>query len=158
MDFAAAFDRLLGHEGGYVDHPDDPGGKTRFGITEAVARAEGYQGAMHELPVELARQIYRSRYWDAVRADQLPEVVRFDLFDAAVNSGPRQAAQWLQRAAGTDPDGIVGPITIAAVEADPEGVRRRFNGLRLRFMTDLSTWSSFGRGWARRIADNLLQG
>lgn len=157
MDFDAAFSRLLGHEGGYSDHADDPGGKTRYGVTEAVARAEGYQGPMRELPLELAREIYRRRYWIPVRAEQLPDSVRFDLFDAAVNSGPGQAVKWLQRAAGTDPDGIVGPITIAAVEVDPEGVRRRFNGLRLRFYADLPTWPTFGRGWARRVAANLLE-
>ena len=154
MDFDQAFDILLRHEGGFSDHPSDPGGKTRFGITEAVAREVGYRGDMRDLPVGLAKRIYKERYWDAVRADALPEAVRYAVFDAAVNSGPRQAILWLQRAVGVKADGIIGPKTLAAVRtADPEQVLRRMLSARLRFMTDLPTWPSFGRGWARRIAD-----
>lgn len=154
MNFDAAFTALLKHEGGYSDHPSDPGGKTRYGITEAVARAVGYRGDMRELPLDLAKRIYKDRYWDAVRADELPAEVRYAVFDAAVNSGPRQAILWLQRAAGVKDDGIIGPKTLAAVRAaDPGRLLRRFLSQRLRFMTGLSGWSAFGRGWARRIAD-----
>jgi lysozyme family protein len=154
MGFDTAFTTLLKHEGGFSDHAADPGGKTRFGITEAVAREVGYRGDMRELPVDLAKRIYKDRYWDAVRAEELPEVIRYAVFDAAVNSGPRQAILWLQRAVGTRDDGIIGPKTLAAVRAaDPERVLRRILAARLRFMTGLSSWSAFGRGWARRIAD-----
>ena len=154
MDFDRAFDILLKHEGGFSDHAADPGGKTRFGVTEAVAREVGYRGDMRELPLDLAKRIYKDRYWDAVRADELPEAVRYAVFDAAVNSGPRQAIRWLQRAVGAKDDGIIGPKTLAAVRAaDPERVLRRILAQRLRFMTELPNWPAFGRGWARRIAD-----
>ena len=157
MNFDKAFDRLLGHEGGFVDHPRDPGGATRWGITQRVARAHGYQGEMRELPVAEARRIARIAYWDAVRADEVPDAVRYDLFDAAYHSGPEQATKWLQRAAGADDDGKLGPKTLLAARmADPHKLAARFNGHRLRFLTDLKTWPDFGRGWARRIADNLM--
>lgn len=156
MNFDQAFDTLLKHEGGFVDHPDDPGGATRFGITEAVAREVGYRGDMRDLPIALAARIYRERYWDAVRAEQLPAQVRYVVFDAAVNSGVGQAARWLQRAVGVRDDGVIGPQTLAAVaQHNPEALTRRFLSQRLRFMSGLANWPAFGRGWARRIADLL---
>lgn len=156
MNFDTAFHRLLGHEGGFVDHPSDPGGATCWGVTERVARDHGYQGAMRDLPVALAKQIYRTKYWDAVRAEDLPAAVRYEMFDAAVNSGTGQATRWLQRALGVADDGRLGPITIAAAHAaDAQLVARRMLGQRLRFMTDLSTWPTFGKGWARRISELL---
>lgn len=154
MNFDQAFTTLLQHEGGFSDHPADRGGKTRYGITEAVAREVGYRGDMRELPLDLAKRIYEGRYWDAVRADELPAAARYAVFDAAVNSGPRQAILWLQRAVGVKDDGIIGPKTLAAVHAaDPERLLRRFLSQRLRFMAGLPSWPAFGRGWARRIAD-----
>lgn len=154
MNFDQAFDIVLRHEGGFSDHAADPGGKTRFGITEAVAREVGYRGDMRELPLDLAKRIYKDRYWDAVRAEELPEAIRYAVFDAAVNSGPRQAILWLQRAVGVKADGIIGPQTLAAVRAaDPERALRRVLAARLRFMAGLPNWPAFGRGWARRIAD-----
>lgn len=155
MDFDQAFDRLIGHEGGYANHPSDPGGETMWGVTARVARANGYQGDMRALPRDLAKAIYRKAYWTPVKADQLPEGVRFDVFDAAVNSGVGQAAKWLQRAAGVTDDGSIGPATIAAATAAGPMLAARFNGQRLQFMTDLPAWGSFGKGWARRIASNL---
>ena len=156
MEFEKAFDKLLGHEGGYSDHAADPGGKTRFGITEAVARENGYQGDMRELPLALAKTIYRRKYWDAVRADELPDAVRYPVFDAAVNSGPGQAVRWLQRALGVADDGRIGPVTLGAARvANGEALKAAILAERLRFMTNLSNWPSFSRGWARRIADLL---
>jgi lysozyme family protein len=153
MNFNQAFDELLRHEGGFSDHAADPGGKTRYGITEVVARAHGYRGDMRELPLDAARLIYRAAYWDAVRADELPAGVRYAVFDAAVNSGVRQAVRWLQRALDVSDDGVLGPRTMASAQAqDPEALLRRMLAQRLNFMTSLSTWPSFGRGWARRIA------
>lgn len=153
-DFDTAFTTLLKYEGGFSDHAADPGGKTRFGITESVAREVGYRGDMRELPLDLAKRIYKDRYWDAVRAEELPAAIRYAMFDAAVNSGPRQAILWLQRAVGVKADGIIGPKTLAAVRAaDPERLLRQLLAQRLRFMTGLPNWPAFGRGWARRIAD-----
>lgn len=158
MDFDKAFDRLIGHEGGYSNHPADPGGETMWGVTARVARANGYTGPMEDMPRSTAKAIYRRLYWDAVKADQLPEVVRFDVFDGAVNSGVSQSAKWLQRAAGVADDGVIGPKTIAATAAIGPVIAARYNGHRLEFMTDLKTWPSFGKGWARRIASNLKGG
>jgi len=154
VNFDDAIKRVLMHEGGYSDHAADPGGKTMYGITEAVARRVGYRGDMRELPIELAKRIYREDYWEEVRADELPPEVRYIMFDAAVNSGPRQAVVWLQQALGVYVDGVLGPITLArANQVDPEHLRRSCLAQRLRFMTNLNTWPSFGRGWARRICD-----
>lgn len=156
MNFTTAFEKLLGHEGGYSDHKDDPGGKTRYGITEAVAREVGYRGDMRELPLDLAQRIYKDRYWDAVQAEHLPADIRYAVFDAAVNSGVAQAAKWLQRACGVKDDGVIGPQTIRAANAlHPEGLKRKMLAQRLRFMATLANWPAFGRGWANRIADLL---
>lgn len=153
MNFDEAFHELLGHEGGFVDHPRDPGGATRWGVTERVARAAGYKGAMQELPVEVAKAIYRAQYWDAVRADELPPVLRYAVFDAAVNSGDKQAVKWLQRSVGASEDGEIGPKTLALVNtANADRLFRTMLGIRLRFLTDLAIWPAFGKGWARRIA------
>lgn len=158
MKFDEAFEKLIGHEGGYSNHPDDPGGETMHGVTAKVARANGYTGAMRDLPLSLAKSIYRASYWDAVRADELPEAVRFDVFDCSVNSGPGQAVRFLQRATGAADDGRMGPQTMRAVKAmDPQLLDKRLSGYRLRFMAQLNTWPSFGRGWAARIATNLIE-
>ena len=153
MNFDTAFDKLLKHEGGFSDHAADPGGKTRYGITEVVAREVGYRGEMRDLPIDLAKRIYKDRYWDACQADKLPPDVRYIVFDGAVNSGVSQSVKWLQRACGVLDDGVVGPQTIQAARA--EGIKSKMLAQRLRFMAGLSTWPNFGRGWARRIADLL---
>ena len=141
-------------EGGYVDHPLDPGRKTNFGITESVAREEGYKGDMRQLPLDLAKRIYKTRYWDKVRADELPPSIRYAVFDAAVNSGVRQSILWLQRAAGVSDDGVIGPKTLTAVHAlNADALRMRILAQRLRFLTNLNTFGTFGRGWTRRVCD-----
>ena len=153
MNFDTAFDLLITHEGGFSNHPDDPGGATMYGVTEAVARAEGYTGAMRDLTLDFAKQVYRKRYWDTCRCDQMPDVLRYPLFDAAVNSGPGQAIKWLQVALGVKADGSIGPVTQQAVNnCFPQIVRQKMVGARLRFMTERSNWPSFSKGWARRIA------
>jgi lysozyme family protein len=154
VNFDQAFHQLLGHEGGYSNHPSDPGGETMWGVTKRVAVAHGYTGPMRQLPEETAKSIYRASYWNPVQAYQLPAALRYAVFDAAVNSGTRQAAQWLQRALKVRDDGVIGPVTIGAARAaDPEKVLRSMLAQRLRFMTGLSNWPAFSRGWARRIAD-----
>lgn len=156
MTFDQAFDMLLGHEGGYSRNPADPGGETMWGITRKVALQEGYTGDMHILPRDKAKDIYRRRYWDAIKADSLPEALRFSLFDAAVNSGVSQAVKWLQLAVDVQDDGVLGDMTLKAAQR-ANGLRTAMtvNALRLDFMTSLPTWGAFSRGWARRIAGNL---
>lgn len=156
----AQFDKLIGrvlaHEGGYVDHPKDPGGATNFGITERVAREWGYKGHMRDLPREVAVAIYRQRYWERVQGDKLPDAVAFQVLDAAVNHGTGNAIRWLQKAAGVAEDGSIGPVTLAAVrKADQDDLVLMFNAIRLDFYTSLTTFATFGRGWTRRVAANL---
>jgi len=147
---------LLVHEGDYADLENDPGGKTRYGVTEAVARGVGYTGDMRDLPISLAKTIYRSLYWDAVRGDELPDGIRYFVFDAAAASGVRQSVLWLQRALGVAADGILGPVTLATAHAaNPDRLKARLLSQRLRFMAGLSNWPSFSRGWSRRVADLL---
>lgn len=152
LNLEQSLKRLLGNEGGFVDNPADPGGATNFGITQRVARSHGYTGDMRDLPLATALSIYLSDYWAPIKADQLPDALRFHVFDAAVNSGAAQAIKWLQSAAGVTVDGAIGPKTLAAAANVSVA---KYNSIRLRFMTDLGTWPSFGKGWARRIADNL---
>jgi len=160
MTFDESFARLLGHEGGFSNRrlSDDPGGKTMWGVTEATARANGYTGAMQDLPQDVAKAIYRSQYWSPLKIDSLPEGFRYSVFDASVNNGPRQAAKWLQRAVGAVDDGVIGPRTLTAASAIPTGIAvARLNGHRLMMMATLANWPGNSRGWAKRIASNLLE-
>lgn len=156
MSWPVSIKRVLEHEGGYVNHPSDPGGETNFGITIAVARANGYAGSMRGMPKATAEAIYKKMYWDTVKGDQLPPALAFQVFDAGVNHGINRAAQWLQKCVGVTQDGKIGPATLAAV-ASQSAARTTFAFLSLRtqFYTDLSTFSTFGKGWTRRIASNL---
>lgn len=156
MNFDMAFDRLIGHEGGYVNHPNDPGGETNWGVTVAVARANGYAGSMKDMPRDTAKEIYRRQYWDKAMAESMPPAVGFQVFDAAVNHGMSQAAKFLQRAAGVVVDGVIGPKTLAAVnDRDAAALVFLFNAEREQFYTDLKTWPTFGKGWSRRVVANL---
>ena len=151
-EFDGAFEILIGHEGGHVDHPNDPGGETKFGISKRSYPDVNIAG----LTLDDAKAIYRRDYWDRVKADELPSELRFLLFDGAVNAGVAQSIKWLQRAAGAQADGVIGPITLAAIaDSNPHQIASKFLGQRLKHMTDLKHWDQFGRGWARRIADNL---
>lgn len=157
MSFDECFTRLMGHEGAYSNNPADPGGETMWGITKRVAVENGYTGAMADLRQDQAMAIARSAYWLPVKGDSLPEGVAFDVFDGAYNSGVGQSVRWLQRALGVADDGVPGPVTLlAANNANGADLSRKFNGQRLMFMTQLSTWPTFGKGWARRIANNLM--
>lgn len=159
MDFDKSFEKLLQHEGGYSDNKYDSGGKTMFGITEQVARVNGYQGQMKELPLSVAKSIYKKQYWDAVRANEMPQKLRYGLFDAAVNSGPSQAVKWLQQALNLVPDGVVGIKTLfEANKSDSSEVLLKMLGYRLEFMANLKVWPNFGKGWARRVATILKEG
>lgn len=158
MKFDDAFARLLGHEGGYSNHADDPGGETNWGITIAVARANGYRGSMKDMPVAEARRIYLDLYWRPLQLDALPAPIRFDMFDTAVNSGVSRAVKLLQRAVGTVEDGKLGPKTIAAANAmNAEQLDSRLAGHRLLFLCDLKVFPTFGKGWVRRVAHNLIE-
>lgn len=154
MNFDAAFERLLGHEGGYVDNPRDPGGETKYGISRRAYPGEDIAG----MTLERAKAIYRRDCWGPAGCDAVPDALRFDLFDAAVNSGVPAAIRLLQRAVGEVQDGVLGPLTIQAASSMPAPrIVARFNGARLAMLADLPTWPAFSRGWARRIASNLQE-
>jgi len=154
MDFDTAFDKLIGNEGGYVKHPADPGGETNYGITRRSYPGEDIKG----MTLDRAKLIYRRDFWGPAGCDAVPAWLRFDLFDMAVNAGVRRAAQTLQRAVGEVQDGVIGPRTLQALGSMPQAqVSARFNGYRLEHMASLPSWPAFGRGWARRIAQNLQE-
>lgn len=154
MTFDQAFERLIGHEGGYVNDSRDPGGETKFGISRRSYPGEDIAG----MTLERAKAIYLRDFWGPAGCDAVPDGVRFDLFDMAVNSGKAPAVRALQRACGEREDGILGPRTLQAVQAmQPQRLLARFNGARLALLADLPTWPAFGRGWARRVAQNLLE-
>lgn len=154
-DFDKAFPELMGNEGGYSNNPADPGGETMWGVTKRVAVANGYTGPMLALPIGTAKAIAKRRYWDVYHCDELPHELAFQLFDTAYNGG--MPAQWLQRAVGVAEDGQIGPMTIAAVTAiDEDKVILRFDAYRLKWLATLPTWVTFGRGWANRIANNMI--
>ena len=156
----ASFDQsvalVLLHEGGFVQHPRDPGGATKFGITrETLAQARGAFASIEDvrrLTRDEAASIYRRFYWNAVRADELPVGLGLALFDLAVNSGPTRAVKMLQKALRIDQDGLIGPLTLkAAADAHTPDTIRRLTRERLGFLARLATWSVFGRGWRRRV-------
>ncbi len=155
-NFPACWAQLLRNEGGYVDNPNDPGGATNWGVTEAVARANGYTGDMRLMSQATAEAIAKREYWDVVHGDDLPAPLDFQVLDGAYNSGALRAAEWLQRAVGVQADGEIGPVTLAAVgRMDIAQIICGYNGARLAFLASLGTWADFGRGWANRIAHNL---
>jgi lysozyme family protein len=157
--FATCLARVLKHEGGNVDHPSDPGGRTSRGIT--AARWEEWRKTHPGLPADvfLAPQseveaIYREKYWDVLWCDQLPPGVDYAVFDFGVNSGPARSARFLQEIVGSEPDGEVGPNTVAATKAaNPTAVVNELCDDRMDFLRGLSTWGTFGRGWTNRVND-----
>lgn len=154
MNFDQAFERLIGHEGGYTVGNNDPGGETKFGISKRSYPSEDIRG----LTLARAKTLYARDCWGPAGCDAVPDAVKFDLFDTAVNSGVRNALKMLQRAAGVHDDGILGPQTLQAINSMPTArLVARYNGQRLEFMANTPQWITFGRGWARRIASNLKE-
>lgn len=155
------FDRALSHvlkyEGGYSDHPEDPGGATNFGITIGVLRE--YRGTsvtkqdVRSLSLAEAAKIYRARYWNAASCDHLPAGIDVAVFDCAVNQGVGRAARFLQAAARVGTDGVIGPQTLKAVNnARPDALLCEFMALRMRSYGMLrSLFRTFGLGWSRRL-------
>ena len=155
-NFETCLQMTLKHEGGYVDHPADPGGATNLGVTRrTLARFRGRavsKAEVRALTREEAALIYRKYYWDAVHGDALPAGVDAALFDHAVNSGPGAAIKCLQRALGVAVNGKMGPATRAALRmANPAELVRDLIARRRRFLMRLRTFRTFGRGWMRRV-------
>jgi len=150
--FDAFIDRVLTHEGGYVNDPRDPGGETKFGISKRSFPMLDIKG----LTRDDAKALYRVNFWELVRGDELPRQFAFQALDAAVNHGIGNAVRWMQRAVGAADDGFIGPVTMERIKRfDPADLVLLFNAERLEFYTKLSTFDAFGRGWTRRVAGNL---
>lgn len=156
-NFEPCLIETLGHEGGEVDHPDDPGGYTNRGITLHTFR-RFYPGATRDhlrnvTHVQIMR-IYRNGFWNKVRGDDLPNGLDLVAFDGGVNSGPPRGAKWLQRALKVSADGAVGRQTINAAwdASDRASVVTAACRARMGFLRGLGHWKTFGRGWSRRVA------
>lgn len=158
---ASSYDRalklVLAHEGGYVDHPSDPGGATNLGVTIGTLSAwlgrAATKAEVRALTAAKVAPIYRTRYWDVVCGDDLPAGLDYAVFDFAVNSGPARAAIALQRLVGVADDGRIGPITLKAVATrDAKALSGQLCDSRLVFLRGLSTWPTFGKGWSNRIS------
>ena len=154
-NFVTSLETVLKHEGGYVDHPKDPGGRTNMGITQAVY--EKYlnrtvtEEEMKNIKIGDVRIIYKENYWDKVKGDDLPSGVDFCVFDWAVNSGVSRASKALQKIIGAKADGVIGPNTLKAVEsADSEIIIQQLTEAREDFYKRLSTFDTFGKGWLSR--------
>lgn len=159
MNYPSALKHVLVHEGGYVNHPRDPGGETNKGITIAVYRAYRARKGLPSQSVRLitdaeVNEIYKLQYWNRIRGDQLPAGVDYVVFDGSVNSGPTQSVKWLQRALGCAVDGNMGEATLSALETchDHRALIERICQLRMGFLRALRTWSTFGTGWTRRVS------
>ena len=154
MTFDECFEKLIGHEGCYSNNPKDHGGETKWGVSKRAYPALD----IADLTIDDAKQIYKRDYWDRAQCDRLHPDLAFQVFDGAVNSGIGNSIRWLQEASGVAVDGVVGPLTLRKVgDMEPSIIIARYNGVRLKFMASLSTWDVFGRGWARRIAANLME-
>jgi lysozyme family protein len=163
-NFEQALAHVLESEGGFVNHPADPGGMTNLGVTKRVWEEwvghDVDEKTMRGLTPELVGPMYKAKYWDKVKGDDLPSGVDYVVFDAAVNSGSGRAAKWLQACVGVEQDGGIGPKTLAAVKAFEGDLIGDYNKRRLSFLTDLPHWGTFGKGWSRRVASvqNEAQG
>jgi lysozyme family protein len=160
-NFERAFPLVLKHEGGWVDHPADPGGATNLGVTIGTLSSwlgrPASKAEVKALTRDTVAPIYRKNYWDAIRADELPAGLDYAVFDFAVNSGPKRAAMALQRAVGVADDGIIGSITLANVANRPvDATIERIMADRMTFLRRLSTWPTFGEGWTSRC-DGVLR-
>jgi len=150
-NFARALEVVLHHEGGYVNHPSDPGGETIYGISR---RSHPDVWAKGRPTLEDAKRIYHRDYWLPIKADAMPFPVALMMFDAAVNAGNRRAAILLQRALRVTADGSIGPVTLAAANrADTRTLVNHIAAERIVFNSGLSNWGSFGLGWSRRVID-----
>lgn len=161
-NFDACLTEVLKHEGGYVNHPADPGGRTNLGVTQRVY--EDWIG--HKVDERIMRgltrghveKLYKVKYWDVLKGDELPKGLDLCVFDFGVNAGTNRAARYLQRMVGTKEDGVLGPVTLAklAEKAKAEGRNAlivQYQDAREGYYKLLKTFPTFGKGWLRRVKD-----
>ena len=154
-NFDKCLEMLLEHEGGFVNHPRDPGGMTNLGVTQRVY--ERWVGKkvtekdMRDLTVEQVAPIYKNDYWNKCKCDDLPSGLDWSVFDWAVNSGPGRSAKALQGIIGATQDGGIGPLTLKLIEQhDPKEMINKMHDKRQGFYEGLKTFDTFGKGWSRR--------
>lgn len=159
QNYDKALSAVLVHEGGYVNHPRDPGGATNRGVTQTVYDDWRVTHGLPERSVKAITDaevmaVYRQNYWNRVKGDELPSGVDYAVFDFAVNSGISRAIRYLQTAAGVESDGVIGPMTLEAVRAmSAPGLIDRLCDERLAFLKRLPIFDTFGKGWTRRVED-----
>ena len=158
VNYDKCLETILHHEGGYVNHPKDPGGETNLGVTKRVYEEFGGTKDMKELTVEDVAPIYKKGYWDKMKGDDLPGGLDLCVFDFGVNAGPGRAAKYLQTQIGTVADGGIGPNTLAKLEeyirenGEHEAVKK-YQEMRQKYYEQLSTFDTFGKGWTRRVQE-----
>lgn len=159
-NFQKCLEIILKHEGGYVDHPADPGGITNLGVTKKVY--EEWIGhpvsadIMRKLTPSLVAPLYKKRYWDVLKCDGLPAGLDLCAFDFGVNAGTNRAARYLQRLANVPDDGVIGPQTLKALtfEVVSKGTTAlvdTYQDARRAYYKKLPTFGVFGKGWMRRV-------
>ena len=156
QNFEEALEHVLRSEGGYVNHPQDPGGETNLGVTRRVwqewVKRELHDGEMRTLTPTMVGPLYKAKYWDAVSGDLLPAGVDLCVFDCAVNAGVGRASKFLQQVVGVNQDGQIGPATLAAVsKREPSVIIAEFCARREQHYKSLETFATFGKGWMRRL-------
>ena len=150
-NFDECLKMLLHHEGGYVNHPKDPGGETNLGVTKRVYEKWGGTKDMKDLTVEDVAPIYKKNYWDRCKCDDLESGVDWVVFDWAVNSGTGRSAKAIQKICGASQDGAIGPKTLALIKSqNTEYIIEEFGKIRQNFYESLKTFDTFGKGWTRR--------
>lgn len=157
-NFEQCFALVLRNEGGYIDNPHDPGGATNLGCTKDTWEAwVGHPVTKDDIKALKAADVmplYKAKYWDTVKGDALPYGVDYAVFDFAINSGPSRAAKTLQQVLGVAADGQIGSATLAALEtSNPRDVATAVCESRIAFLQSLPTYSIFGAGWSRRVAE-----
>ena len=155
-NYDKCLETILHHEGGYVNHPKDPGGETNLGVTKRVYEEFGGTKNMKDLTVEDVAPIYKKGFWDKMKGDELPNGLDLCVFDFGVNAGPGRAAKYLQTMIGTVADGGIGPNTLAKLKeyVDEHGLAKsidNYQEARQAYYEKLSTFATFGRGWTRRV-------
>jgi len=157
-NYKKCLETILHHEGGYVNHPKDPGGETNLGVTKRVYEEFGGTKDMKDLTREDVEPIYKKNYWDRLKGDQLPAGLDLCVFDFGVNAGTGRAAKFLQKMIGTTPDGGIGPMTLKSVNEyvtknGIENTIKRYQMGRQKYYESLSTFATFGKGWTRRVKE-----
>tara|TARA_R110000868_G_scaffold9836_1_gene48351 strand:+ start:4353 stop:4871 length:519 start_codon:yes stop_codon:yes gene_type:complete len=152
------FEMVRKHEGGYVNDPRDPGGRTNLGVTqrawEAYVGSDVDETFMRKLTPSIVKPFYKAMYWDKIKGDDLPSGVDYAAFDLAVNSGVGLASKYLQQIAGVTADGVIGPKSLEAINAcDPKETADALCDMRMDFLKRLPTFETYGKGWSRRVAD-----